>query len=269
MTQILLLLALGAISGVTTVLFGFGGGFLTVPVVVSLHTALGGDAPAVAVATSSAVMVLNAAVATAATRRAVLGRLRRAAPLLALLALGGALGALVARSAPGPVISWLFVLYLVATILDVLARRGFLTPVRAAGPPTPSARFAIPAVLGVPIGAVAAFLGVGGSVMTVPLLRRSGLDMHSVAALANPLTLAISLPALVVFLLCSPVTAAAPGLVGAVDLRAASLLLAGGIPVVVLLRRRPPRIPDRWHASGFVALLVLVLVVMARSAVSL
>lgn len=266
MTEVLLLLLVGAVSGVTTVLFGFGGGFLTVPVMVSMHGALGSDAPTVAVATSSAVMVVNAAVATAATRRTVLARLRRTATLLALLAVGGATGALLARLAPGQVISWLFVLYLVVTIVDVLVRKGFVRPVAAS--PAPSERFAIPAVLGIPIGAVASFLGVGGSVMTVPLLRRSGLDMQAVASLANPLTLAISLPALAVFLLGNPVAGDIPGLVGAVDLRAAGLLLAGGIPVVVLLRRRPPRIPDRIHAIGFVVLLVVVLGVMVRSALT-
>lgn len=265
MTELLLLLV-GAVSGVTTVLFGFGGGFVTVPAVIWAGTSLGGDAPTVAVATSSVVMVVSAAVATAATRRDVLARLRSAGTLVALLATGGAVGALLARQAPGAVISWLFIGYLVVTVGDVLVRKGFVRPRRpAAGR---AGRFAIPTWLGLPIGALASFLGVGGSMMTVPLLRRSGLGMHTVAALANPLTLAISVPAAVVFLLGNPVDGASGGpLLGAVDLRAAALLLAGGIPVVVLLRRRPPRIPDRLHAWGYVGLLLVVLATMVATAV--
>lgn len=73
----------------TTVVFGLDGGFVTVPVMISANGSLGSDAPTVAVATSSAVMVVNAAVATAATRRAVLVRLRRSGTLLGFLAMGG------------------------------------------------------------------------------------------------------------------------------------------------------------------------------------
>lgn len=262
----LLLLLVGAVSGVTTVLFGFGGGFITVPVMVWAHASLGASASTVAVATSSSVMVVNAAVSTAVTRRDVLVLLRRSTPLLVLLALGGAVGALLARGVPGAFITWLFVAYLIATILDVVLRKGFVR----LRPPQPQreGKFAVPTVLGLPIGGLAAFLGVGGSMMTVPLLRRAGLGMHTVAALANTLTLAISLPAFIVFLAGNPVDQPPDGLVGAVDLRAAALLLTGGIPVVILLRRRPPRIPDRAHAVGFIVLLCIVLVSMVWSALS-
>lgn len=254
----LLLLLVGAVSGVTTVLFGFGGGFVTVPAVIMVNAAMGTAAPTVAVATSSVVMVVSAAVATASTRRDVLTRLRRSGALLALLAAGGAVGAVLARQAPAALISWGFILYLSVTIADVLVRKGFVRPTRSA--PEQAERSAISTWLGLPIGALASFLGVGGSMMTVPLLRRSGLGMHTVAALANPLTLAISLPAGLVFLLGNPVVESSTAwLLGAVDLRAGGLLLASGVPVVILLRRRPPKLGDRLHAVGYIGLLLVVL----------
>ncbi|MFE9476641.1 hypothetical protein [Streptomyces griseofuscus] len=49
---------------------------------------------------------------------------------------------------------------------------------------------------------------------------------------------------------------------GSVDLGAVALLLLGAVPVVVPLRRWPPRIADRVHARGCVALLALVLTAM-------
>lgn len=261
----MLLLLVGVLSGVTTVLFGFGGGFVTVPVVIWANAALGTDAPTVAVATSSVVMVASAAVATAATRRDVLARLGRSGSLLVLLGVGGAVGALAARTAPGQLITWAFITYLTITIGDVVVRKGFVRPVRTA--PEQTEGSALPRWLGLPIGALASFLGVGGSMMTVPLLRRSGLGMHSVAALANPLTLAISLPATVVFLLGNPVGTAGSTttLLGAVDVRSAALLLAGGLPAVIVLRRRPPRIGDRVHAVGYIGLLLVVLATMVVS----
>lgn len=260
----LLIVVIGVVAGVTTVLFGFGGGFVAVPVIIWADAPLGGAAPTVAVATSSVVMVINAAIATAATPAAVLAWLRRSAPLLALLAAGGGVGALLARLAPPAVIGWGYIVYLVAAITDVLLRPGFIRP--ASAPTETAGTFAIPAALGVPIGATASFLGVGGSIMTVPLLRRAGFGMRTAASLANPLTLAISLPACLVFLLTShPAGAHDAGLAGAVDFRAAALLLAGAIPVVVALRRRPPRLPDRVHARGYVTLLVVVLAAMLLS----
>lgn len=267
--SILLVILVGVFTGATTVLFGFGGGFVTVPVILLLDAALGPDAAVTAVATSAVVMAVNAAVATAATPRSILMELRGTLPLLALLGAGGALGALTASVAPPALILWGFIAYLAVTILDALLRPGFLRPQPARGgrDDAPGERFAIRAGLGAPIGALASFLGVGGSVMTVPLLRRAGKPMMTAAALANPLTLCVSVPALAAFLLTSH---ASPGggvlSVGAVDLGAAALLLIGSIPVVVLWRRRPPRLPDGVHAWGYIALLVAVLVtVLART----
>jgi uncharacterized protein len=260
----LLIFVIGAVAGVTTVVFGFGGGFVAVPVIIWADASLGGVAPTVAVATSSVVMVINAAVATAATPPAVLARLRRSAPLLALLAAGGAAGALLAHLAPAAVISWGFIVYLLATIADVLLRPGFIHPAKA--PEETAGTHPIPTALGAPIGTIASFLGVGGSVMTVPMLRRAGFGMRTAASLANPLTLAISLPACLVFLLIShPAGTRGAALAGVVDLHAAAALLTGAIPVVIVLRRRPPRLPDRVHARGYVVLLVVVLAAMLVS----
>ncbi|WP_036057572.1 TSUP family transporter [Leucobacter sp. PH1c] len=286
LTALLVLVAIGALSGVTTVLFGFGGGFVAVPVIAWADARLGAAALTVAVATSAAVMVVNAGVATAATPRRVLRTLRGSGLLLALLGLGGALGAWAGLGAPAPLIRWGFVAYLLATILDLLLRPGFFRPATAsaaagAAAPIPdvSAGPRVPAWLGLPIGALAAFLGVGGSVMTVPVLRRAGAPMSTATTLANPLTLALSAPALAAFLMLGGTAAAGPGggaasgsalsaqpsMLGAVDAASAAALLAGAIPVIVWLRRRPVRLPDRVHAWAYLALLLVTALAMALS----
>lgn len=89
--------------------------------------------------------------------------------------------------------------------------------------------------------------------------------MRHATALANPLTLAIALPAALVSLAGSPPLAAATtdaGLVGLVDPYAAAALLLGAVPVIALLRRRPPRIPDRVHAWSYIGLLAVVALAM-------
>jgi len=267
---LLVLFGIGVLTGLTTVLFGFGGGFVAVPVVIRADASLGTDAMRVATATSLAVMVVSAAFATAVTPRSTLARLRGSGPLITLLAAGGALGALASLRAPAEPVRWAFVAYVATTLADLLARPGFLRP-RSGHTATAEPR-RLPNALGAPIGAIAAFLGVGGSVMTVPAMRRAGHTMHVATVLANPLTLAVALPAAVVSLSCSPATDAATAaavtahasvpLVGTVDLRAAAALLLGALPVIAVLRRRPPRISDSAHARAYAALLAAVTVAM-------
>ncbi|MFJ7219375.1 sulfite exporter TauE/SafE family protein [Amycolatopsis sp. NPDC098790] len=235
------LFGLGILSGVTTALFGFGGGFVTVPVVYAVTGTMH-----VAVGTSTAVMLVNSLIATVTVVRA--GRLRReyAWPLGAFIAAGAGLGALAATGVADGALHALFATYLALTIVDSVLRRGFLT----GGAPRPLGRATVSAG-GAGIGAVAAFLGVGGSVLTVPLLRRRGLPMSDATALANPLSLPVAAVATAVHL-------AAPG-PPAVDPAAAALLLAGSLPSIAVLRRWPPAIPDRAHAVAYLALLAAAL----------
>ena len=100
---------------------------------------------------------------------------------------------------------------------------------------------------------VASFLGVGGSVMTVPLLRRRGLPMVEAAAMANPLSLPVAVIATAIYL-------TGPGPTGVVDPLAAAALLAGSLPTIALSRRLLPPIPDRAHAVAYVGLLIAALV---------
>ncbi|MGN5632750.1 sulfite exporter TauE/SafE family protein [Streptomyces sp. AC154] len=266
--DVVALAGIGILTGMTTVLFGFGGGFVAVPVVVWADAALGGDAMRVATATSALVMVVNAGFATAVTPRQVLRALRGSGALLVLLAAGASAGAAAAGLAPAGPTRWAFVAYVALTIVDLLLRPGFLRP-RTQPEESPGTPRPLPALLGAPVGAVAAFLGVGGSVMTVPAMRRAGHPMRLATALANPLTLAIALPATAVSLFGASVPAAADAhthLAGLVDLRAASALLLGALPVIAVLRRRPPRIPDRTHAWAYVGLLATVMVAMPLAA---
>jgi len=86
--SLLVLVFVGVAVGVTTVLFGFGGGFVTVPIILLVDAARGPDALRIAIATSALVMVVNAVIATSATRRSVLAHLHGRRTLFVLLALG-------------------------------------------------------------------------------------------------------------------------------------------------------------------------------------
>ena len=279
------LVLVGVLVGLTTVLFGFGGGFVTVPIITLVHADLGSDTARVAAATSALVMLVNAVVSTVSTKRETLAHLKGEWWLFILLAAGGAFGAFCAKFAPETLLKWGFVIYIAVTAIDLLARPGFFrrggakvrtkagkggggTAVRVGGVGAEEALGeggrGIAALFGFPIGGLASFLGVGGSVMTVPMMRRSGATMTVATTLANPLTLIIMLPAVLVTITTHASTEV-PGMLGSVDLRSALALLIGAIPLIVLLRRRVPKIPEVIHAWGYVILLITAGVVVAVS----
>ncbi|WP_225726833.1 MULTISPECIES: sulfite exporter TauE/SafE family protein [unclassified Nocardia] len=260
--SLLVMMGFGCLTGITTVLFGFGGGFVTVPVIYAVSAATSGsEAMHIAVATSAAVMVVNATIATVTHARS--GGLRRdyLHPLWVFIAVGALVGALAANTVSDKTLHILFAAYLLVAIADIVLRGGFLT--RATRPEPLGKTMSI--LGGVGIGTVAAFLGVGGSVVTVPLLRRRGLSMAEAAALANPLSIPVALVATLVYAFAAQ-SDSRQGLFGHVDLVAALALLAGALPTIALVKRSVVRIPDHLHAIGYPMFLTIVLIVMTATA---
>lgn len=264
--MLFLLLALfGCLSGITTVLFGFGGGFVVVPLLYHLLRSdpdTGGSAMQIAVATSTCVMIVSAALATLKHRRA--GNLKREYlwPLAAYIAVGAVFGAALVGALASEWLRWGFIFYLAFTLLDCLLRRGFLhhdgqAPARPLGPMKSVG-------CGVLIGTVASSLGVGGSVMSVPLLRRRGLGMTQATAMASPLTLPVALAATATYLMTAS-RDFGTGFVGYVDLSAFILLALGAWLGTRLAARWIGRIDDRKHAQVYLGLLALVLLSMLWS----
>lgn len=279
----LILLIFGVLAGCTTVLFGFGGGFVAVPVLYSvLLAAAGPDSPVgqsamhIAVATSTCAMIFGASLATLRHRRAGTLQWAHVRPLMAYIAAGAALGAVAATRLEGAWLRWAFVAYLGLTILDCLLRAGFrdTNVAGAAGEAGKAGKAGMrpmgglqTASAGLGIGAVAALLGVGGSVMTVPLMRRRGASMTAATAMANPLSLPMAAAGTGMYILAAWQDGAALGgaYAGYVDLRACAALVLGSWAGIRLAAPWIGRISDRAHANAFIALLCLVLGVMLLS----
>lgn len=263
-----LLACFGCLSGVTAVLFGFGGGFVVVPLMYRMlmahHSgdAIGESAMHIAVATSTCVMIVNALVATGKHQRA--GQLIRHYlwPFGGFIALGAVFGAAAATWLNGEIIRYAFMAYLGLTILDCLLRRGFLTrPSDAVLRPLAPMETALG---GTTIGIIATMLGVGGSVMTVPLLRRCGLSMSQATSMANPLSVPVALAGTITYMALASFTGTdfGPWFVGFVDLLAFFVLTLGALLGIRLATPWIGRIPDRLHARVYVGLLMFVMVGM-------
>lgn len=263
----LLLLCFGGLAGITTVLFGFGGGFVIVPLLYAVLTAtygadsaVGAAAMHIAVATSTSVMIFAAATATLRHHRAKTVQWNEVRPLAGYIALGAILGAVTAVSLNGDWVRWAFIVYLAITILDAVVRPGFMR--ETASPMRPMSRPGV-ATAGVLIGGIAAFLGVGGSVMTVPLMRRRGASMTAATAMANPLSLPMAVAGTVTYMLLAwRGSSLGAWYAGYVDLRAFLVLAAGSWIGIRLASPLIGRLPDALHAKTYLLLLGLVLVVM-------
>lgn len=264
----LLLLGFGGLAGCTTVLFGFGGGFVAVPVLYSVLLAthgpdsvVGQSAMHIAVASSTCAMIFGASLATLRHRKAGTLQWAQVQSLMVYIAVGAALGAAAAVRLGGAWLRWAFIAYLAVTILDCLLRDGFRKQGDGRMAPMGAGQTA---GAGLAIGAIAAFLGVGGSVMTVPLMRRRGASMTAATAMANPLSLPMAIVGTLAYIVLAWHGAAAlgPGYAGFVDLRACAALVLGSWAGIRLASRWIGRIPDSVHAYAFIALLCLVLGVM-------
>lgn len=258
MIETLVVLGAGFLTGITTILFGFGGGFVVVPFVYHLISASGeqpGQAMHIAVATSTAVMILNASYATLTNWRS--GNLLRETimPLIFFIGIGAALGAFASSLLADGVIRGLFVVYMAVTIADCLFRQGFLIkPARAELSP-------VTLWGGGPlIGGIATLLGVGGSVMTVPLLRRHGYDMKYCVSAANPLSIPVAVIGALMYIVLGWHEMSGPQYLGYVNLNILGLLVVAGIAGIVFARRCLPKVSDALHAKIYVLLLIAVLI---------
>jgi uncharacterized membrane protein YfcA len=267
----LLLAVCGCVTGVTTVLFGFGGGFVVVPLLYCLLSAsnasgsvVGQSAMQIAVATSTCVMIFGALLATWRHQRAGTVDWASVRPLLGPIAAGAVLGVFAATVVKSEWLRWAFAAYLALTILDCWLRPGFLA--QTAGSQHRHGRLAN-VLSGLVIGWVAALLGVGGSVMTVPLMRRRGIEMTRATAMANPLSLPVALAGTVTYVALSAHSPLSPGgwHLGYIDIRAAAVLVAGSWIGIRAASQWIGRIPDKVHAKVYLGLLIIVLLAMVTT----
>jgi uncharacterized membrane protein YfcA len=100
--------------------------------------------------------------------------------------------------------------------------------------------------------------------MTVPLLRRCGLNMSRATSMANPLSLPVAVAGTLTYMAMAGFTEfdLGPWFVGYVDLMAFAVLTLGGLVGIRLATPWIGRLPDRLHARVYVGLLTLVLIGM-------
>ena len=234
------LVVVGIITGITAGMFGFGGGFVIVPLVYHffpaydlLSAADRGYLLQVGVATSTAVMIVGTTYSS--LKHHLAGNIDWSSvfPLAAYIGIGSAIGAYVATVVPGAWIKLFFILYILGVIADCVLRKGFMAD--SDGHEFRHMGRIAEFLAGLVIGAIASLLGVGGSVMTVPLMRRHGARMKNAVAMANPLSFPVAILGTLTYVLAA---------------RHHHVDLGPTISASSTCRRSPSSPPVRWSVSS-------------------
>ena len=261
-----ILLFSGLISGVLTILFGFAGGFVIVPLVYSiirLTTDIDSLAYASAfksaVATSLLLMIINSGLATYQQYQRNIIKTQYLFPLAYWIGLGAVFGTMISIHISAEILKWSFAIYLCITILDCLKRQ-----FKTLKSNQDSARLLNKKeqrLGGLCIGSIAAALGVGGSVMTVPLFRRCGLDMNTSVALANPLSMPVALAGCLTFIMSQILQPQNLGhnFIGYFYYPALICLIIGGFIGMKIAIFWAGKLSNKIHEQGYIMLLFIVL----------
>lgn len=257
--DIVILIIVGLGAGVLAGLFGIGGGLIIVPALTWLLLArdLAIDhAVTMAVATSLGTMLMTAASAVWFHHRRRGIDWHCVARLGPAVAVGAALGAVVAASLPGETLARVFAIIAAAIGLRMIVD----TATRVAGrEPFPRLWW----LAGPVIGAVSAMIGIGGGTFNVPYLARNGYSMVRAVAIASTCGWPIALGGVAVFAIFPDSPPDWPWSLGHVWLPGLVLIGLGGMagaPAGVALAHR---LPARRLRRLFGLVLILVAIRMA------
>ncbi|KTD55945.1 transmembrane protein [Legionella sainthelensi] len=189
----------GIITGLLATLFGFGGGFVVVPLLFWLLPFDGIPkelAMHMAVGTSLMLMFINmiyAAWLHYLKQNMDIILLRKMLPLVAV---GAVSGALIATILSAKALKYAFLMLIFLVLLRNLKQEFFKNNVSAHKKPTNAILYFVSYFT----GTIAALLGIGGSVIIVPFFRHYGVPMNKASALANGLAAPSGLIGSIIFI---------------------------------------------------------------------
>lgn len=244
--------ASGAMVGFSLGLIGGGGSILAVPLLVYL---VGMPAPHIAIGTSAVAVAANAALSLANHARAGNVRWPCASVFAGAGVLGAAGGAQIGRMVDGQALLAAFALMMILVAVLMLRRRepGEATSVRLSAANAPAL-----AGVGLVVGALSGFFGIGGGFLVVPgLVLATGMPMLE--------AIGTSLVAVTAF---GAATATSYALGGMVDWGVAGIFIVGGFAGTALGARAAARLARQRGVLTriFAGLILLVAAyVLARS----
>ena len=191
--DLIIFICAGYITGMLSALLGIGGGLVAVPVMFLVFKFSGMPAYEImhiAIGTSLAIMLLTSARVLISHHR--LGNILWCyiIRLFPWMIIGALAGALVSRWMHSDWLRYLFMVFLLYVIYSAVSRKSFTQPYTIADFHLPRRVVRIPVMI--VTGVLSVWLGIGGSVVTIPFLRRAKMPMVNATAAAVGLSPAIS-----------------------------------------------------------------------------
>ncbi|WP_269411187.1 sulfite exporter TauE/SafE family protein [Lentibacillus daqui] len=257
---------IGIIIGVLSSMFGFGGGFVVVPILFAflpdsipgeylMHTAIG---------TSLAVMIINSFNST--YNHAKKGNVTWSVfkILVGYIAIGSLIGGVLAVYIKSDFLRFAFIGLLVYVLIANIFKKSFTVEMEEHSfrlPKQSSASF-----IGIGIGFLSTLLGIGGSTMTIPYLRNRGMRMIHAVALATPLGLPVAIVGAFTYLITGMQIDVMPSsTVGFIYLPALIGFTIGGFIGVPIGRSWAQKLSDKLFSKIYLILLFIVIIMMVIS----
>jgi len=254
---------IGIIIGVLSSMFGFGGGFVVVPILFAflpdsipseylMHTAIG---------TSLAVMIINSFNSTYhhAKKGNVMWPVFKI--LVGYIAIGSLIGGLLAVYIESNFLRYAFIGVLAYVLGSNILKKSFTREINEQSFHLPKQRSA--SFVGIGIGFLSTLLGIGGSIMTIPYLRNRGMHMIHAVALATPLGLPVAIVGAFSYLLTGMQIDTMPSsTIGFIYLPALIGFTIGGFIGVPIGRAWAQKLSDKLFSKIYLILLFIVVIMM-------
>lgn len=189
----------GIVTGLLAILFGFGGGFVVVPLLFWLLPLEGVPkelAMHMAVGTSLMLMFINMVYAAWLHYRKENMDMALLKKMLPLVVLGAVCGASIASILSANLLKYAFLILIFLVLIRNLKQEFAKKSISVHKKPTNTILYLVSYLT----GTIAALLGIGGSVIIVPFFRHYGLPMNKASAIANGLAAPSGLIGSVIFI---------------------------------------------------------------------
>ncbi len=262
---IMLLLAIGCVGGFLSGLLGVGGGVIFVPALFFSLSSLGfSEAHAMHIAVGSSLAVVLATGATSA-----FGHFRRGALDIATvkawappMVIGVILGAMVASSVKTVVLKEIFAgMTLVIALYMMFARENKeVKPMRFL-------TLAVQKGVCFVIGLISAMLGVGGAILTVPMMNYVGLPIQRAVGTGAALGIAVALPGILTYMVTGLLVQdqLPPWSIGYVNVLTVAMILPASMLLAPLGVKVSHNMPRRMLRRVFAIVLLIVSIRMFLS----
>lgn len=259
----------GLLIGVLAGLFGFGGGLIVVPAVMTFITiyepAFASDSMHIAIATSLFCMIFTSLTTSYAHHRAKNILWNIVLKLKGGLIFGVIFGAVIASYFSSEVLKALFVIFMLYTITKwvskLLSNSRSSVAVEDLPVNKPSSKLLY--IYGFITGTVSVLLGIGGSIIIVPFFKHRNYKLAQATAIATSITPVLALFGAVSYILLGSDSSSVPDYcLGFVYLPAAIGIIIGSMIGAIFGVKLSRSIPNNIQNTIYLFIMVVVLLVM-------